>query len=76
MNYKTNDKKGGISMLKIICKRNNRRSNDYSKGIFINILKEIRKLNNEPTPRKNNWKLRQLWINTYIDSTINNLLGK
>lgn len=36
---------------------------------FLIILNKIQELNNEPTPKRNNWRLRQTWINNYIDLT-------
>jgi len=41
----------------------------YNDDDFIAILDKIQELNNAPTPKINNWKLRQDWINTYIDLT-------
>ena len=57
-------------------KKSSKVEKDYSTGLFVDILEEIKRLNNEKTPRRNNWKLRQTWINNYIDLTINNLLNK
>lgn len=34
---------------------------------FLLILDIIQELNNTPTPKINNWKLRQMWINNYIE---------
>ena len=34
---------------------------------FLLILDKIQELNNKPTPKINNWKLRQTWINNYIE---------
>lgn len=40
---------------------------------FTEILKEIKRLNNEKTPHRNMWKLRQTWINNYIDLTLESI---
>lgn len=34
---------------------------------FLLILDRIQELNNTQTPKINNWKLRQTWINNYIE---------
>ena len=41
----------------------------YTDEDFLLILDKIQELNNAPTPKINNWKLRQQWINNYIDIT-------
>ena len=41
----------------------------YQSEDFLLILDKIQELNNEDTPSRNNWKLRQQWINNYIDLT-------
>lgn len=54
-------------------KKNNTNQNKLSQEDFLLILNKIQELNNQPTPKINNWKLRQTWINNYIDCTIQNL---
>ncbi len=46
---------------------------NYSIDDFLIILNKIQELNNKPTQRINNWKLRQQWINNYIDLTIEHI---
>lgn len=46
----------------------------YSVEDFLIILDKIQELNNEPTPRRNNWKLRQTWINNYINLSKDEIL--
>lgn len=43
--------------------------NKLNQEDFLLILDKIQELNNRVTPKKNNWKLRQLWINNYIELT-------
>lgn len=50
--------------------------NEYAKRLtekdegFILLLRQIKEINNTPTPSRNNWKLRQTLINNKIDDII------
>lgn len=48
-------------------KEDNNVQDKLSQKDFLLILDKIQELNNEKTPRINNWKLRQMWINNYIE---------
>lgn len=62
-------------MLKFKTKKNKKdKEKQLSQEDFLAILYKIKQLNLTDTPSKNNWKLRQVWINNYINLTIENLL--
>ncbi len=62
-------------MLKFKTKKNKKdKENELSQKDFLAILYKIKELNSTDTPNKNNWKLRQMWINNYINLVIENLL--
>lgn len=54
-------------MFKFKSKKENITQNELNQEDFLIILNKIQELNNEPTPNRNNWKLRQTWINNYIE---------
>ena len=57
-------------MFKFFKKTNQNKLNQED---FTEILKEIKRLNNEKTPHRNQWTLRQTWINNYIDLTLESI---
>ena len=54
-------------MFKFKSKKENETQNELNQEDFLIILNKIQELNNEQTPNRNNWKLRQTWINNYIE---------